>query len=60
MLMNMKLADFKSTIDKFMNERDVFYLVVGDKATQLEEVKKLKGKVVELDTNGKVLDGSSN
>lgn len=52
-LLSMSVSDFKSIIDKYMSEKDIFYLVVGDKATQLEDVKKLKGKVIELDINGK-------
>jgi zinc protease len=51
-LMSMTLSDFKNVINKYINEKDLFYLVVGDKATQLEEVKKLKGKVTELDIKG--------
>jgi zinc protease len=59
LLMSMSLSDFKSTIEKFMSEKDIFYLVVGDKATQLEEIKKLKGKVIELDINGNLISQSS-
>jgi zinc protease len=59
LLMSMTLADFKTTIDKYMNEKDVFYLIVGDKATQLEEVRKLKGKVTELDINGGLVSQST-
>lgn len=55
-LMNMQLADFKNTIHQQLEEKDMIYVVVGDKATQLEEVKKLgKAKLVELDINGKPL-----
>jgi len=55
-LVNMQLSDFKSIIHEQLNEGEMIYLVVGDKATQLEEVKKLgKAKLVELDINGKVL-----
>ncbi|RYF90765.1 MAG: insulinase family protein [Chitinophagaceae bacterium] len=55
-LVNMKLSDFKDIIQQQMKEEDFVYVIVGDKATQLEEVKKLgKAKVVELDINGKTL-----
>ena len=53
LLLSMQPADFKSIIKNQLNEPDMIYLVVGDKTTQLEEVKKLgKPKVVELDING--------
>ena len=51
-LMEMTLKDFKDTIDKYMQEDKMIYVVVGDRATQLEEVKKLGKKVVELDIFG--------
>jgi zinc protease len=52
LLMNMSLEDFKSTIKKYMGEEEMIYVVVGDKATQWEEVKKLGKPVVELDIYG--------
>jgi len=55
LLMNMELVDFKSTINKYVDENDMVYLVVGDKATQLEEVKKLGKNVIELDIYGNEL-----
>jgi zinc protease len=52
-LMNMKLDDFRSMIYQYFQEKELVYLVVGDKATQWEEVKKLgKAEVVELDIYG--------
>ena len=48
-LMNMTEEDFKSIITEYLNEKEMIYLVVGDKATQLEEVKKLGKPVIELD-----------
>jgi zinc protease len=51
-LMRMSLADFRSVIDAYLKEADMLYLVVGDRATQLEEVKRLKGKVTLLDPEG--------
>ncbi|HEY0652040.1 MAG TPA: pitrilysin family protein [Chryseosolibacter sp.] len=55
-LMAMTVADFRNVIQTYMNEKDMFYLIVGDKATQLNEVKKLKGKVIEMDLNGNVVN----
>lgn len=55
-LVNMQEADFKNIINQQLKEEDMIYLIVGDKATQLEEVKKLgKGNVVQLDSNGNLL-----
>jgi len=51
-LMSMTLEDFKSVIDQYIQEDSMVYVVVGDKATQFEEVKKLGKKVVELDIFG--------
>ncbi|EDM44539.1 peptidase, M16 family protein [unidentified eubacterium SCB49] len=55
LLTQMQLEDFKTTIANYMAEEDMVYLVVGDKATQLEEVKKLGKKVIELDIYGNTL-----
>jgi len=52
LLTSMQLEDFKSTINKYIDEKDMVYLVVGDKATQLQEVKKLGKNVIELDIYG--------
>lgn len=52
----MQLTDFQDMIDAYMQEDKMVYLVVGDKATQFEEVKKLGKKVVELDILGNVVD----
>lgn len=57
-LMDMELSDFKEIIDKYMVEDEMIYLVVGDKATQMEEVRKLGRKVVELDIFGNPLGGA--
>jgi zinc protease len=54
-LVNMKLEDYKNIISKYLAEKDMVYLVVGDKASQLAEVKKLGKPVIELDINGKPL-----
>ncbi|MCW5519472.1 insulinase family protein [Aureitalea sp. L0-47] len=51
-LMSMNLEDFKSVIDKYIQEDKMVYVVVGDKASQFEEIKKLGKRVVELDIYG--------
>ncbi|MAM19250.1 MAG: pitrilysin family protein [Christiangramia sp.] len=51
-LMEMKEEDFKEVINEYLSENEMIYVVVGDKATQLEEVKKLGKPVVELDIHG--------
>lgn len=51
-LVNMTLEDYKTIIDKYLTEEDMIYVVVGDKETQFEEVKKLGKNIVELDING--------
>jgi zinc protease len=56
LLMQMGVADFKATIGKYMSEKEMVYVVVGDKATQFEEVKKFaNGKVTLLDATGKLV-----
>ena len=56
MLKQMSLSDFKEMINTYIQEKKMVYVVVGDKATQFEEVKKLGKKVVELDIFGNVID----
>ncbi|MDA0176597.1 M16 family metallopeptidase [Mesoflavibacter profundi] len=51
-LINMTLEDYKNIISTYIVEDQFTYLVVGDKATQLEEVKKLGKPVIELDIYG--------
>ncbi|WP_106793551.1 pitrilysin family protein [Aquimarina sp. Aq78] len=51
-LVGMSELDFKSIIFKHIEENKMIYVVVGDKASQLEEVKKLNKVVIELDING--------
>ncbi len=51
-LVSMTEKDYKSIISKYLQEDDMIYLVVGDKATQLEEVKKLNRTVTEIDIHG--------
>ncbi len=52
LLMQMNLEDFKNTIGTYMDEKEMVYLVVGDKETQFSEVKKLGKPVIELDIYG--------
>jgi zinc protease len=56
-LIKMTLEDFKKVIARYLAEDEMIYIVVGDKATQFEEVKKLGKPVVELDYNGNPLKG---
>ncbi|WP_420318795.1 M16 family metallopeptidase [Ekhidna sp.] len=53
----MTLEDYKSLISNYMNESNMVYLVVGDGATQLEEVRKLgMGDPILLDIQGNTLN----
>jgi zinc protease len=52
-LVSLTLDDFKATINEHISEDKMFYLVVGDKASQLPEINRLgKGEVIELDIYG--------
>nr|WP_167855328.1 pitrilysin family protein [Hymenobacter wooponensis] len=52
-LLQMGVTDFQATIGKYMPEKELVYVVVGDKATQYEEVKKFaNGNITLLDRNG--------
>ncbi len=52
-LINMTLKDFKEVIARYLREDEMVYLVVGDAATQLEEVNRLgKGNAILLDIYG--------
>ncbi len=51
-LVGMSEVDFKAVLDKYIKENEMIYVVVGDKATQFEEVKKLKKVITELDIHG--------
>ena len=54
-LVAMSLDDFKSTANKYLDESEMIYVIVGDKATQLEEIKEFAGEVTELDIYGNIL-----
>lgn len=51
-LVNMSLGDYKNIINKYLVEEDMIYVIVGDKATQYNEVKKLGKTITELDIYG--------
>ena len=51
-LVSMTLANYKNVISTYLQEEEMIYVVVGDKATQLDEVKKLGKPVIELDIYG--------
>lgn len=51
-LIAMTLADYKSIINTYLQEPEMIYVIVGDKASQWEEVKKLGKPVIELDIFG--------
>jgi len=51
-LVNMTVDDYKTIINTYINEDEMIYVVVGDKATQFNEVKKLGKPVTELDIYG--------
>jgi len=56
-LLNMTLDDFIQMIDKHLVEDQMLYVVVGDKATQLEQVNQIgKGKAIEIDIHGNLLN----
>lgn len=56
LLINMSLDDFKSIIETYYNEDEFIYVIVGDAATQLEEVNQLgKGEAIVLDIYGNVV-----
>lgn len=54
-LIEMNLQDYKALIDNYLQEEDFFYVLVGDKATQLAEIKKLGKPVIEIDLYGNEL-----
>jgi len=51
-LVAMTLEDYKAIISKYLQEEEMIYIIVGDKVTQFEEVKKLGKPVIELDIYG--------
>ncbi|MGY0392504.1 M16 family metallopeptidase [Bizionia sp. KMM 8389] len=54
-LIAMTLADYKQVINTYLDESEMIYVIVGDKATQWDAVKKLGKEVVELDIYGNTL-----
>ena len=56
-LLAMSIEDFHNTINSYINEDDMFYLVVGDAETQLGQMKSFGyGLPVQLDIHGNVLN----
>ncbi len=56
-LVNLKLEDFKSIINKYIVEDQMIYLIVGDKKSQLSEVNQLgKGNAIEIDIHGNIVN----
>ncbi|WP_299436355.1 pitrilysin family protein [uncultured Aquimarina sp.] len=51
-LVAMTALDFKAIIAKYIQENKMIYVIVGDKATQLKEIKKFNKIVTELDIHG--------
>ncbi|WP_148639332.1 M16 family metallopeptidase [Aquimarina longa] len=51
-LIEMSESDFKTIISKHIKEDKMIYVIVGDKASQFEEIKKLNKIIIELDING--------
>ncbi|WP_338733948.1 M16 family metallopeptidase [Mangrovimonas cancribranchiae] len=51
-LVAMSLSDYHNMINKYLQEEDMLYVVVGDKETQWQEVEKLGKPMVELDIQG--------
>ncbi|MBR9757797.1 MAG: insulinase family protein [Algicola sp.] len=51
-LVAMSLNDYHNMINKYLQEKDMLYVVVGDKESQWQEVKKLGKPMVELDIHG--------
>ncbi len=56
-LMAMDLTDFKTVIDRYLEERNMVYLIVGDKATQWQEVRKFANDIIMLDSHGDSMGG---
>ncbi|MEZ5997666.1 MAG: pitrilysin family protein [Hyphomonas sp.] len=56
-LLSMTLDDFKAVTAKYLQEPELTYVVVGDKATQFDAVNEFAGgKLIELDIYGARLD----
>ena len=52
-LVSMRPEDFSRIADKYLDEREMVYLIVGDRATQFEAVNEFAdGKLIELDIFG--------
>ncbi|MBU2938582.1 insulinase family protein [Lacinutrix sp. C3R15] len=58
-LVKMTLNDYKTTINNYLNEEEMIYVVVGDKKLLLPELEKLGKPIVELDIYGNVIETPS-
>jgi len=55
-LLSMKVDDFKEVIGEYMDVEDLVFVIVGDAATQLEEVNKFgRGDAILLDIYGNII-----
>ena len=56
-LLDMQLKDFHDIINTYLNEKEMIYVVVGDAATQYDNLEKLGlGKPIKLDIYGNTLE----
>lgn len=55
-LTKMTLNDYRTTINNYLNEEEMIYVVVGDKKLLLRELNKLEKPIIELDIHGNVID----
>ena len=51
-LIAMDLEDYQNVINKYIQEEEFIYIIVGDKSTQWAEVEKFGKPVIELDVHG--------
>lgn len=59
-LTTMTAADFKRVINRYMNESNMLYLIVGDKETQWSELGKFADRIVILDSYGDPVPAETN
>lgn len=56
-LVNMPLSEYKRIADTYLDESEMIYVIVGDKATQFEPVKAFAGgEITELDIFGTIVE----
>jgi zinc protease len=49
-------AEINDYAKKYLPYNNMVVVIVGDKATNLDKVKKLGYEVIEIDTNGKIIN----